>query len=192
MEALKEKILKEATVKPGNILKVDHFLNHRLDIGFLQEIGKEFARIFKGEKIDKILTIEASGIAIASITAQYFGNIPVVFAKKAKSQNLDGKLYTSNVVSYTYGKDYTITVAQKFIAPGERLLVIDDFLAEGNAAMGLLDVIKKSKSEIVGIGIVIEKGFQEGGKKLREKGLRVESLAIIDKMDDGKIVFRED
>lgn len=191
MKKLEEKILKEGNVKDGNILKVDNFLNHRLDIAFLQEIGKEFKKIFSDVKIDKILTIEASGIAIASIVAQYFDNVPVVFAKKAKSQNLDGDLYTSNVVSYTYGKDYTITVAQKFLNPGEKLLIIDDFLAEGNAVMGLLEVIEQSKAEIVGVGIVIEKGFQKGGKLLRNKGLRVESLAIVDSMDENGIVFRD-
>lgn len=191
MQSLKDKILNEGAVKAGNILKVDNFLNHRLDIAFLQEIGKEFARRFEGVEIDKILTIEASGIAIACIASQYFRNVPVVFAKKAKSQNLDGDLYTSKVASYTYGKDFTITVAQKFLNKEDKLLIIDDFLAQGNAVQGLLDVIEQSGAQIQGVGIVIEKGFQDGGKVLREKGLRVESLAIIDSMSEDELVFRD-
>lgn len=190
MESLKQKILNEGRVKEGNILKVDNFLNHRLDIKFLNEIGKEFKSLFSDVKIDKILTIEASGIAIASITSQHFDNVPVVFAKKAKSQNLDGECYTSNVHSYTYGKDFTITVAQKFISPGDNVLVIDDFLAEGQAIRGLIDVLNQAKANIKGVGIVIEKGFQSGGKYLREQGIKLESLCIIDSMNDGNITFR--
>ena len=190
MESLKQKILNEGRVKEGNILKVDNFLNHRLDIKFLNEIGKEFNSLFSDVKIDKILTIEASGIAIASITSQHFDNVPVVFAKKAKSQNLDGECYTSNVHSYTYGKDFTITVAQKFISPGDNVLVIDDFLAEGQAIRGLIDVLNQAKANIKGVGIVIEKGFQSGGKYLREQGIKLESLCIIDSMNDGNISFR--
>jgi xanthine phosphoribosyltransferase len=190
MESLKQKILNEGRVKEGNILKVDNFLNHRLDIKFLNEIGKEFKSLFSDVKIDKILTIEASGIAIASITSQHFDNVPVVFAKKAKSQNLDGECYTSNVHSYTYGKDFTITVAQKFISPGDNVLVIDDFLAEGQAIRGLIDVLNQAKANIKGVGIVIEKGFQSGGKYLREQGIKLESLCIIDSMNDGNISFR--
>ena len=174
MQLLKEKILKEGRVKEGNILKVDNFLNHQLDIAFLNEIGKEFKKIFADVKIDKILTIEASGIAIASIVAQHFDNVPVVFAKKAKSQNLDGERYTSNVKSYTYNKD-----------------VLDDFLAEGQAVRGLIDVIEQAGANIQGVGIVIEKGFQSGGKDLREKGLRIESLCIIDSMENGTVQFRD-
>ena len=191
MQLLKEKILKEGRVKEGNILKVDNFLNHQLDIAFLNEIGKEFKKIFADVKIDKILTIEASGIAIASIVAQHFDNVPVVFAKKAKSQNLDGECYTSNVKSYTYNKDFTRTVAQKFISKGEYLLVLDDFLAEGQAVRGLIDVIEQAGANIQGVGIVIEKGFQSGGKDLREKGLRIESLCIIDSMENGTVQFRD-
>lgn len=190
MESLKQKILNEGRVKEGNILKVDNFLNHRLDIKFLNEIGKEFKSLFSDVKIDKVLTIEASGIAIASITSQHFDNVPVVFAKKAKSQNLDGECYTSNVHSYTYGKDFTITVAQKFISPGDNVLVIDDFLAEGQAIRGLIDVLNQAKANIKGVGIVIEKGFQSGGKYLREQGIKLESLCIIDSMNDGNITFR--
>lgn len=191
MELLKEKILKEGRVKDGKILKVDNFLNHQLDISFLNEIGKEFKKIFSDVKIDKILTIEASGIAIATVASNYFGNIPVVFAKKAKSQNLDGEMYTSTVHSYTYDKDFTITVAQKFLNKDENILVIDDFLAEGQAVKGLIDVIEQAGAKIQGVGIVIEKGFQSGGKTLREKGLRVESLCIIDSMENNILKFRE-
>ena len=189
MQLLKEKIINEGKVKEGNILKVDNFLNHRLDIQFLQEVGKEFKRIFSDVNINKILTIEASGIAIASIVAQYFDNIPVVFAKKAKSQNLDGDLYTSTVKSYTYSKNYTITVAQKFLQKNDNILIIDDFLAEGNAMKGLIDVVNQSKANVAGVGIVIEKGYQNGGKDLRNMGIRVESLAIIDDMNENEIIF---
>ena len=191
MQLLKEKILNEGKVKEGNILKVDNFLNHRLDIQFLQEVGKEFKRIFSDVNINKILTIEASGIAIASIVAQYFDNIPVVFAKKAKSQNLDGDLYTSTVKSYTYSKNYTITVAQKFLQKNDNILIIDDFLAEGNAMKGLIDVVNQSKANVAGVGIVIEKSYQNGGKDLRNMGIRVESLAIIDDMNENEIIFRK-
>ena len=189
MELLKRRILQDGTVKPGNILKVDSFLNHQLDVELLNEIGKEFKRLFAQKEITKILTIEASGIAIAAIVAQYF-KVPVLFAKKAKSQNLDGDLYTSLVHSYTYGKDYTITVAKKFLNEDDHILIIDDFLAVGKAMDGLLDVANQAGATVEGIGIVVEKGFQDGGKHLREKGYHLESLAIIDSMTDTDIVFR--
>ncbi|MBR5520979.1 MAG: xanthine phosphoribosyltransferase [Oscillospiraceae bacterium] len=190
MELLKNKILTDGIVREGNILKVDNFLNHQLDIEFLNELGKEFYRIFGDKNITKILTIEASGIAIASVTAQYF-KVPVLFAKKAKSMNLDGNLYTSSVKSYTYGKEYTITVAKKFLNENERLLIIDDFLANGAALTGLIDVANQAGASVEGLGIVIEKGFQGGGDKLREEGYNLHSLAIVDSMDDCNIVFRE-
>ena len=190
MELLKEKILKDGVVRAGNILKVDSFLNHQLDIAFLNEIGKEMYRIFGDKGITKILTIEASGIAIASVAAHYF-NVPVLFAKKAKSQNLDGDLYTSVVKSYTYGKEYTITVSKKFLNSDEKLLIVDDFLANGAALTGLIDVAKQAGASIEGLGIVIEKGFQGGGDKLREEGYNLHSLAIIESMDDNSIVFRD-
>ncbi|MGP1568278.1 MAG: xanthine phosphoribosyltransferase [Peptoanaerobacter stomatis] len=191
MKLLEQKILSEGRVKEGNILKVDEFLNHKLDIAFLNEIGKEFKKIFADKKIDKILTIEASGIAIACIAAQYFDNVPVVFAKKAKSQNLDGDCYTSVVESFTYKKSFTITVAEKFLKKGEKILIIDDFLAEGKAVRGLIDVINQAGAIIEGVGIVIEKGFQTGGKDLRALGLNVQSLCIIESMENGKVQFRE-
>lgn len=190
MELLEKRILQDGTVKEGNILKVDSFLNHQLDVELLNEIGKEFKRLFADKKITKILTIEASGIAIASVAAQYFG-VPVLFAKKAKSQNLDGELYTSVVHSYTYGKDYTITVAKKFLSPQEHILIIDDFLAVGKALTGLLDIADQAGATVEGIGIVVEKGFQEGGKNLRRKGYNLHSLAIVDSMENGKLVFRK-
>lgn len=190
MELLEKRILQDGTVKEDNILKVDSFLNHQLDVELLNEIGKEFKRLFADKKITKILTIEASGIAIASVAAQYFG-VPVLFAKKAKSQNLDGELYTSVVHSYTYGKDYTITVAKKFLSPREHILIIDDFLAVGKALNGLLDIAAQAGATVEGIGIVVEKGFQEGGKNLRRQGYNLHSLAIVDSMENGKLVFRK-
>ena len=156
MKLLEERILKDGQIREGSILKVDAFLNHQLDIGLMQEIGKEFARIFADAGINKILTIEASGIAIASIAAQYFGNVPVVFAKKAKSKNLDGSLYTSVVHSYTYGKDFNVTLSQKFLGPQDNVLVIDDFLASGKAMKGLLDICGQAGCKVAGIGICIE------------------------------------
>ena len=190
MELLKQKILNEGMVREGNILKVDNFLNHQIDIEFMNEIGKELYRIFGDKNITKILTIEASGIAIASIAAQYF-KVPVLFAKKAKSKNLDGELYTSVVKSYTYGREYTITVAKKFLGSDERVLIIDDFLANGAALNGLIDIVKQSGSSVEGLGIVIEKGFQGGGDKLRSEGYNLHSLAIVESMDNCEIVFRD-
>ncbi len=189
MELLKQRILKDGILKEGNILKVDNFLNHQLDINLLNEIGKELKLRFKDKNITKILTIEASGIAIASIAAQYF-DVPVLFAKKAKSKNLDGDLYTSEVHSFTYKKDYTITVSKKFLNKDDSILIIDDFLAAGNALLGLIDVANQSECKIAGIGIVIEKGFQDGGEKIRNLGYHLESLAILDDISNGAIKFK--
>ncbi len=189
MELLKKRILKDGVVKPGNVLKVDSFLNHQIDVNLLNEIGKEFRRIYDGENITKILTIEASGIGIACIAAQYF-EVPVVFAKKGKSKNISEDTYTNQVYSFTHDKTYDIIVSKEFLNKDDRVLIIDDFLARGCALKGLIDLIKKSGAEVVGAGIVIEKGFQDGGRKLRDEGVRVESLAVIDSMDDCKIVFR--
>ena len=190
MKLLEQRILKDGIVKPGNILKVDSFLNHQIDIKLMNEIGKEMKEIFKDQTITKILTIEASGIAIASIVAQYF-DVPVLFAKKAKSQNLDGDLYTSVVRSFTYGKDYTITVSKKFITNEDHVLIVDDFLAVGSAMKGLIDVCEQAGATVEGIGIMVEKGFQEGGKYLRENGYDLHSMAVVDSMEDGIIKFRE-
>ena len=191
MKLLEERLKEDGQVRPGNILKVDSFLNHQLDVALLEQLGKEFYEKFKDKNITRILTIEASGIALACLTAQYF-NVPVVFAKKAKSKNLDGELYTSTVHSYTYGKDFTVTLSKKFLSKDDTVLLIDDFLAVGKAMRGLIDICNQAEAEIAGIGIAIEKGFQSGGKELREAGYDVYSLAIIDEMsDDGMICFKE-
>ncbi|MGI6192854.1 MAG: xanthine phosphoribosyltransferase [Christensenellales bacterium] len=191
MEILEQRILKDGAVKEGGILKVDSFLNHQCDIQLYNEMGKAFAAHFSGKNITKILTIEASGIGIACIAAQYF-NCPVVFAKKAKSLNLDGSLYTASVHSYTYDKEYTITVSSKFVTSSDTVLLIDDFLANGQAMLGLIDIVKKAGAELAGVGIVIEKGFQTGGEQLRSMGIDLCSLAIIDEMRPGFIRFRKD
>lgn len=190
MKLLEERILKDGVLKDGGILKVDSFLNHQMDIGLLQEIGKEFKRLFP-EKITRILTIEASGIGIATIAAQYFDNIPVVFAKKSMSKNLDGDLLTSKVISYTKGLEFDIFVEKKFLSPDDNILIIDDFLANGQALNGLIDLVNGSGAHLVGCGIVIEKGFQDGGQIIREKGVHLESLAIVEDPKDGILCFRE-
>ena len=193
MELLKERIRKDGIIKPGHVLKVDNFLNHQMDIQLFNEIGKEFKRRFADVKVDRILTIEASGIGIAAVVAQYF-DCPVVFAKKSQSINLDGTMLSTQIESFTHKRTYEVIVASRFIKPGENILVIDDFMANGCAALGLVQLIHDAHANVVGIGIVIEKGFQQGGAKLREQGLRVESLAIVDAMDaDAQtITFRED
>lgn len=191
MKLLEERIIKDGKVKPGNVLKVDNFLNHQIDIELYNEMGKEFHRLFGHLPITKILTIEASGIGIACITAQYFG-VPVVFAKKAKSINLDGESYSTKIESFTHKRVYDVIVSRKYISPDDHILIIDDFLANGCAVTGLIDIIQSAGAVVEGVGIAIEKGFQAGGAQLREKGLRVESLAIIDDMDaeTGSITFR--
>lgn len=191
MRLLEEKIRKEGTVKPGNVLKVDNFLNHQMDIRLYQEIAKEFKRLFSDAPINKILTIEASGIGIACVTGIEF-DTPVVFAKKAQSINLDGDMYTSKIESFTHKRIYDVIVSKKYLTKDDHVLVIDDFLANGCAVEGLIDIINKSGATLEGIGIVIEKGFQVGGENLRKKGIRLESLAIIETMDDttGEITFR--
>ena len=191
MKLLEQRILQDGIVKEGNILKVDSFLNHQIDVKLMNEIGKEVKRLFGHKNITKILTIEASGIAAATIIAQYF-DVPVLFAKKAKSQNLDGDLFTSVVRSYTYGKDYTITVSKKFLSEEDHVLIIDDFLAVGSAMKGLIDGCNQAGATIEGISIMVEKGFQEGGKYLREAGYDLQSMAIIEKMEGTTITFREE
>ncbi|MGI5824185.1 MAG: xanthine phosphoribosyltransferase [Bacillota bacterium] len=189
MELLKEKILKDGVVKPGNVLKVDSFLNHQMDIGLFNEIGREFKRLFADAPITKILTIEASGIGIACIAAQYF-EVPVVFAKKSESINLDGEMYRSKVESFTHKRVYNVILSKKFLSAEDHVLVIDDFLANGCAVNGLRDIIKEAGAVLEGVGIVIEKAFQDGGKKLRQEGVRLESLAIIEDMSDGRVHFK--
>lgn len=182
MKALEEKILRDGHVAKGDILKVDSFLNHQIDVKFMNEIGKEFKRLFADKQIDKILTIEASGIGIACITAQYF-DVPVVFAKKTKTKNIYGDVYTSKVESFTHGTTYDIILSKEFLKKGEKVLIIDDFLAKGNALVGLINLVNAANAEIVGAGIVIEKAFQDGGKRIREDyGVHVESLARIKSM----------
>lgn len=186
MELLKERIRRDGIVKPGNVLKVDSFLNHQMDIDLINEIGKEFRRRFPSDKITKILTIEASGIGIACIAAQYF-HVPVVFAKKALSINIDGDVYHTKVQSFTHQKVYDVILSRKFLGPEDHVLIIDDFLANGCALMGLIDIIKKAGASIEGAGIVIEKGFQQGGQMIREQGIHLESLAVITAMTDTEI-----
>lgn len=190
MELLKQKILTEGRVKEGGVLKVDTFLNHQMDINLFNEMGKAFKEYFKEKDVNKIVTIEASGIGIACIVAQHF-NVPVVFAKKTESKNLDGETYTSEVHSYTKGKSYIIRVGKKFINPEDRILLIDDFLANGKALIGLKDIVEQGGATLVGAGIAIEKGFQEGGDQLRKEGMDIYSLAIVDEMNEGNIVFRD-
>ena len=193
MELLKERIRKDGKVKEGNVLKVDSFLNHQMDIHLFQEIGKEFQKRFQGEEINKILTIEASGIGIACIVAQSF-DVPVVFAKKTQTKNIAGDTWTTKVESFTHGRIYDIIVAKEFLGKGDKVLIIDDFMANGKALEGLAELVTMSGAELVGAGIVIEKGFQPGGDELRRKGIRVGSLAIIESMNDktGEIVFRDE
>ncbi|MGN0602076.1 MAG: xanthine phosphoribosyltransferase [Oscillospiraceae bacterium] len=190
MNLIEERILKDGVVKEGNVLKVDSFLNHQMDIQLFNEIGKEFAKRFEGCGVNKILTIEASGIGIACIAAQHFNNCPVIFAKKTQSKNLDGEIYTAKVKSFTKGVTYDVMVSAKFLNEGDKVLIIDDFLANGCALLGLIDIVKKSGAEVAGAGIVIEKGFQPGGKLIREMGIKLESLAIIDSMSDTSLKFR--
>lgn len=193
MQMLADRIRRDGIVKAGNVLKVDKFLNHQMDIELFQEIGKEFKRRFADAEVNKILTIEASGIGIACVTAEYF-HVPVVFAKKTKTKNIAGDVYTTKVESFTHGTVYDIIVSKEFLGKGDKVLVIDDFLANGKALEGLTTLIRDSGAELVGAGIVIEKGFQEGGMRIRENGIRLESLAIVDSMDDktGTIVFRNE
>ncbi len=190
MKLLESMIQEKGTIKEGNIVKVDSFLNHQIDIELLNECGKEFKKRFADCKVTKILTLEASGIAIACIAAQYF-KTPVVFAKKSEASNLSENVYESRVISYTKAKEYNIKVDKDYIKSSDKVLIIDDFLAQGEAVAGLLSIIKQAEANLVGIGIIIEKGFQQGGKKIREKGLRLESLAIIDSIEDGIIQFRK-
>ena len=193
MKVLLDRIRKDGVVRAGNVLKVDKFLNHQMDVKLFREIGKEFKRRFADAEINKILTIEASGIGIACIVAEYF-DVPVVFAKKTQTKNIAGEVYTSKVESFTHGKVYDIIFSKEFLGKGDKVLVIDDFLAKGAALDGLTTLIKDSGAELVGAGIVIEKGFQDGGERIRAKGVRVESLAIVDSMDEttGEIVFRNE
>lgn len=193
MQLLLDRIRKDGQIREGNILKVDSFLNHQIDVMLLQEIGKELKRQFEGREITRILTIEASGIAIACIAAQYFG-CPVIFAKKSKTLNIAGDVYTTTVESFTHKTTNQIIVSKSFLKPGDKILIIDDFLANGKAIIGLSELVKQAGAELVGAGVVIEKGFQDGGKRIREMGIDLHSLAIVESMDPAKgtITFREE
>ena len=190
MNFLAERIVRDGIVKPGNVLKVDSFLNHQMDVALLDEIGREFKRRFADKKITKVLTIEASGIAIAYPVAREFG-VPLVFAKKSKSINIEGDMYVAEVESFTHKNRNQVIVSKKFLSPEDHLLIIDDFLANGCALQGLISIVDSADAEVVGCGIAIEKGFQEGGHRIRNLGYRLESLAIVESMDaeTGKICF---
>ena len=192
MNFLEERIQKDGIVKEGNVLKVDSFLNHQMDISLFRQIGEEFKRRFADASINKILTIEASGIGIACIVAEYF-NVPVVFAKKSKSINIEGEMYVAEIESFTHKCKNQVIVSKKFLNPGDHVLIIDDFLANGCALQGLISIIGQAGATVEGLGIVIEKGFQSGGRIIRNLGYHLESLAIIEDMDaaTGKITFRE-
>jgi xanthine phosphoribosyltransferase len=192
MNFLEERIVKDGVVKPGNVLKVDSFLNHQMDIDLIDQMGAEFKRRFADKQIDKILTIEASGIGIACLVARHFG-VPVVFAKKSKSVNIDGDVYVAEVESFTHKCKNQVIVSKKFLHEGENILIIDDFLANGYALQGLISIVKDAGASVEGIGIAVEKGFQIGGRVIRNLGYQLESLAIVDAMNDetGEITFRE-
>ena len=189
MKAMEEKIRKEGKVFPGNILKVGSFLNHQLDADFLMDVGREIADLYKDTKIDKIVTIETSGVAVAFAVAAIL-HVPVVYAKKHRSSNLSSDLYSAVVHSFTHNADYTVYISKEYLHEDEKILIVDDFLAVGNALNGLMSIIDQAKAQTVGIATAIEKGFQGGGDAIRAKGIRVESMAIIDAMTDTDIVFR--
>ena len=192
MNFLEERIVKDGVVKPGNVLKVDSFLNHQMDIALMEEIGREFKRRFGHKTVTKVLTIEASGIGIAAFVAKEFG-VPLVFAKKSQSINLDGEMFMAEVESFTHKNKNNIIVSKKFIREGEHVLIIDDFLANGCALQGLINIVESANATVEGCGIVIEKGFQIGGRVIRNLGYHLESLAIVDAMDaeTGSVTFRE-
>ena len=192
MQLLKDRIRKDGKIKEGNVLKVDSFLNHQMDIELFNEIGREFYRLFGDSGVTKILTIEASGIGIACVTAQYF-HVPVVFAKKSKSVNIDGAVYVAEVESFTHKCKNQVIVSKKFLHPEDKVLIIDDFLANGCALQGLISIVAQAGATVEGIGIAVEKGFQQGGRIIRNLGYPLESLAIVDSMNasTGTIVFRE-
>jgi xanthine phosphoribosyltransferase len=190
LKLLEERIQKEGKILPGNIVKVDGFLNHRVDVKLMREMAKEFGRLFDLEGLTAVLTIEASGIALAAICAEEFG-VPMVFAKKAKSDNIEGGLYKSQIYSYTYKKEVTLIMSQQWLTSSDKVLIIDDFLANGEALRGLVDIVSQSGAELIGIGVAIEKGFQPGGQKLRDAGYDLHSLAIIDAVNEDGFVFRK-
>jgi xanthine phosphoribosyltransferase len=190
LKLLEERILKDGQVFPGNILKVDSFLNHQIDVKLLCEMGKEIKRLYGDAGINKILTIEASGIAIACIAAQYF-DCPVLFAKKSKTKNIANTVYKTKVQSFTHGTEYDVILSKDFLSEKDNVLIIDDFLAEGNALLGLIDLCNQAGAKISGCAIAVEKGFQQGRERVEAKGIRVESLAIVQEMKDDAVIFRK-
>jgi xanthine phosphoribosyltransferase len=188
MKLMQDRILQEAQLLEGGVIKVDGFLNHRMDIDLIDKVGKEFYRIFGNLGVTEILTVEASGIGIACLTARYF-NVPVIFAKKSESKNLVGELYTSEVYSFTKGRSYTIRVEKKYLKKSDKVLLIDDFLANGKALLGLVDICNQAGAEVVGAGICIEKNFQEGGDKIRKMGINLHSMAVIDFDENNNLYF---
>ena len=189
MKQLQDRIRAEGRVLPGNIIKVDGFLNHRVDTALMRDMAKEFKRLFDLKGLTAVLTVEASGIALATICAEEFG-VPLVFAKKAKSDNIEGELYKSDIYSYTYKKQVTLIVASQWLSATDKVFIVDDFLANGEALRGLVEIVEEAKAELLGIGVAIEKGFQPGGQRLRDAGIHLESLAIIEKADENGVVFR--
>ena len=189
MKAMEEKIRKEGTVLPGGILKVGSFLNQQIDTEFLKEIGDEIARLFEKEEITKIMTIESSGIAIAAAAGMSMG-LPVIFAKKHKASNVDGEILSTKIHSFTHGNDYEAVVSRDYLTEGDRVLLVDDFLANGAALEGLISIAEQAKAVVVGAAIAIEKGFQDGGKRIRARGIRIESLAIVESMTDNSVTFK--
>lgn len=190
LKLLEERILRDGQVFPGNILKVDSFLNHQIDVGLLSEMGKEIKRLYENEGINKILTIEASGIAIACIAAQYF-DCKILFAKKTKTKNIANSVYKTQVKSFTHGTEYDVILSKDFLGENDRVLIVDDFLAEGNALLGLIDLCNQAGAKIAGCAIAVEKGFQQGRERVESKGIRVESLAIVQEMKDDAVIFKK-
>ena len=191
MKLLQDRISRDGKVLPGNIIKVDGFLNHRVDVSLLKELAEEFYTVFAKDKPTLIMTVEASGIALATVTAERFG-LPMLFAKKAKSDNIEGGLYKSEIFSFTYKKTVNLIVSAEWLGPNERVLVIDDFLANGEALRGVIDIVHQAGAELVGVGVAVEKGFQPGGQRLRDAGYKLHSLAIIEQADENGIVFRNE
>ena len=190
MQLLKDRILTDGVVKEGNILKVDSFLNHQLDMALFSAMGRQLAALFSNAGVTKILTMEASGIGLACMVSEYLGCVSVVFGKKHKTLNRDASVYSTPIFSFTHNTQYEVTIARRFLSEKDKALIVDDFLANGEAVHGLMDILSQAGASLAGIGIAVEKGFQGGGDKLRARGIRVESLAIIDRMDETGIVFR--
>ena len=191
MELLEKRIIQDGEILPGNILKVSNFLNHQIDVNLMEQLGEEFFRLYKDSNVTKVLTIESSGIAVGYAVARKFG-VPLVFAKKHKTSNVNEGVYSSKVWSFTHNQAYTVVVSKKYISKGDKILIVDDFLANGNALKGLIEIVEQAEARVSGICIAIEKCFQNGGSLIRNAGYRVESLAAVEKMtDDGKIIFRK-